>query len=133
MVGRADIRRKPVATEIPGRGAGLWPASIVGLDASTRRGHAQLQLPAHSRNKTCGGLRRVRLGATVVAGGTDAVTETNATASAVHLPAVSPGGDVAGLGDVLCSMGAMIVAVLLRRPAALGLVFPLPPAPAPAI
>ena len=90
-----------MATETPGRGAGLWPASIVGLGAGARRRHAQLQLPAHSRNKTWGGLRRVRLGATVVAGGTDAVTETNATANAVHLPAMSPWGDVAGLGDVL--------------------------------
>ena len=51
-----------------------------------------MQLPAHSRNKTRGGLRRVRLGAAVVTGGTDAVTETSATASAVQLPAMSPGG-----------------------------------------
>ncbi len=94
MGGRADIRRKPVAMEMPGRGAGPWPASVVGLDAGARRRHAQLQLPAHSRNRTRGGLRRVRLGAAVVMGGTNAVTETSATASAVHLPAMSPGGDV---------------------------------------
>ena len=94
LVGRADIRHKPVATETPGRGAGPWPASIAGLGAGARRGHAQLQLPAHSRNKTRGGLRRVRLGAAVVTGGADAVTDTSATASAVHLPAMSPGDDV---------------------------------------
>ena len=58
LVGRADIRHKPVATETPGRGAGPWPASIAGLGAGARRGHAQLQLPAHSRNKTRGGLPR---------------------------------------------------------------------------
>ena len=32
--------------------------------------------------------------AAFVTGGTNAVTETSATASAVHLPAMSPGGDV---------------------------------------
>ena len=70
-------------------GAG-WPASFVGLGAGAPRRHAQLQLPAHARNKTQGGLRRVRLGAAVIKGGTDAVIETSTTASTVHLPAMSP-------------------------------------------
>ena len=78
-----------MATDTSGRGADPWPASIAGLGAGARREHAQLQLPAHARNKTRGGLRRGRHGAAVVAGGTDAVTETNATASAMHLPAMS--------------------------------------------
>ena len=79
-VGRADIRCKPVAAETPGRGAGPWLASIVGLGAGAGRRHAQLQQPTHSRNKTRGGLRRVRLGVAVVTGGTDAVTETDTCA-----------------------------------------------------
>ena len=94
--GRADIRRKPVVAETPGRGANPWPTSIVGLGAGARRGHAQLQLPARSRNKTRGGLCRVRLGAAVVMGGTDAVTGTGATASAVYLPASRASPAVAG-------------------------------------
>ena len=103
--GRADIRHKPVATEMPGRGAGPWPASIAGLGAGARRRDAQLQLPAHSRNRTRGGLPRVRLGAAVVAGGTDAVTETSATAGAgaVHLPAMSLGDVVVVLEDLPAS------------------------------
>ena len=103
MVGRADIRRKPVATDTPGRGAGPWPASIVGLGAGARRRHAQLQLPAHPRNKTQGGLRRVRLGVAVVTGGTDAFTETSTTVSAVHLPAMSLGDVVVVLEDLPAS------------------------------
>ena len=100
---RADIRRKPLATETPGRGVDSWLASIVGLGAGARRRHAQLQLPAHSMNKKRGGLRRIRLGVVIVTGGTGAVTETSATASAVHLPATSP-GDIAGLGPVFAGM-----------------------------
>ena len=89
-----------MATDTSGRGADPWPASIAGLGAGARREHAQLQLPAHARNKTRGGLRRGRHGAAVVAGGTDAVTETNATASAMHLPAMSWGDVVVVLEDL---------------------------------
>ena len=89
-----DSKKAKMEVKAASLSVGPWPASIVGLGAGARRRVAQLQLPAHPRNKTRGGLRRVHLGAAVVTGGTDAVTDTSATASAVHLPAMSPGGDV---------------------------------------